>query len=948
MQIYNMRVQHLERPIGLHTVKPHLSWRLRSSEVNEKQTAYHIVVASTEENLDKGYYDLWDSGKVISSVSVGIQYDGKELESCNAAYWKVRVWNKQNEESDWSGISSWEMGLLRNSDWQASWITRGRESVIDKLMNLASKQFVEANVLNDNYDAYAPILSKEFRVQSNKEIAKARLYISGLGLYEAHINGNVLGDGTYFNPGESDVRDTIYYVTYDIMDCLNTGETNENVVSFILGNGQYANYKIHKQFGRYYKTDDARSEEEAAGMFGDVKGIAQVVIIYRDGSRDIIGTDDTWSFIESPIAENGWYGGEDYNAMLEIKGWDDISPAIDRSEWGKAVIVKENLPTGKLIGREFQPISISKHDTIPPNQITVTERKKEEGYQTYLIDMGRNGAGFPEITLDTDVAGQMIRMYPAEVHDFTGVGGHINQASCTQSDSNNGNLIYDTYITNDSGRQTYHPRFCYHGYRYLEVVVPETLTLSADNFKGYILRTENEKTGYFVCSDDTLNTINTLTERSIESNMYNTFTDCPQIEKLGWLETPGLMFYSMSQTYDISTWIPKIIQDMVDAQYDNGRIAAIAPEYFKIGALYEDVNWNGSIIITAWQYYETYKDSSVFSVKNYQAMQNYMSYLEKDVAVNYMITKGQMGEWGEMTQYGTTPVVLVETTAYYRLAVTMAKIADVIGKADDKSHYEILAKNIKIAFHSDKTCYNEKNLYGNGTQSSYGCVLYSGICMAENEEHAVELLIKNIEETDYHLTSGEVGLKQVFTVLATHGRSNIIYKMVMNDSMPSYKYFVNKGLTTLPEYWNFEDLWGGFARSLNHAMMGHVKEWFTRYLAGVNPIDVGYDKVNIKPAVVDEITFVKAAVDTVHGLVSVDWERTGNQKFYIKVELPVGIEAYVLIPALTKDISLICNGNKAACNLNEDGSYFVVNQIFGSGTWEILVSFKNLLDKCII
>nr|MDE7394759.1 family 78 glycoside hydrolase catalytic domain [Clostridiales bacterium] len=509
--------------------------------------------------------------------------------------------------------------------------------------------------------------------------------------------------------------------------------------------------------------------------------------------------------------------------------------------------------------------------------------------------------GFPQITLFSPMRGATIRMYPAEVDRFDGFSGHINQASCTQSESDKGDLIYDTYVTKGAEIEVWHPRFCYHGYRYVEVVAPATIELTSKNFAGYLLRTNVAKNGTFTCSDEVLNRINTLTERSIESNMMSTFTDCPQIEKLGWSETPSLMFYSMAHTYDINAWTLKLFRDMRDAQYENGRIAAIAPEYFKIRGLYEDLNWNGSIIFTAWQHYESYGDAEGFSDENYAAMKRYVAYLEREIAQDDLIFTGQMGEWGEMTKYGKTPVVLVETTAYYRLAVIMQKIADVRGNAADSKHYRELSQAIKIAFHQNEECYNAQYLYGNGTQSGYGCVLYSGIAKEEDRKEALNRLVAAIAAADYHLTSGEVGLKQVFSALGENGRSDIIYRMVTNDTMPSYKYFVDKGLTTLPEYWNFEDLWGTVARSRNHAMMGHVKEWFTKYLAGISMAEHCYTKVNIKPSVIKELTSARGTVDTVHGPITSAWEYDRAAGiFHLHLVIPVGVTANIYLPMSDK------------------------------------------------
>lgn len=271
MKVVDLKTQNLSNPIGIQTEKPVLSWKLISEEVGQKQTAYRIVAASTKEKLICGEYDIWDSGKIAGSDNYGIVYGGVPLNSMERVYWRTIVWDRNGNETSFSDSAYWEMGLLSESDWKGKWITAGE----------------------------APILSKEFSVQKGKEIVSGRLYITGLGLFEAHFNGVTLGNGTYFNPGESDVRDTVYYCTYDITDYLNADEDNgwNNAISFLLGNGQYANYRIHQQSGRYYKTDDWRSEAEIEGMFGTAKGIAQIVITYNDGSHTIAGTDDSWSYI---------------------------------------------------------------------------------------------------------------------------------------------------------------------------------------------------------------------------------------------------------------------------------------------------------------------------------------------------------------------------------------------------------------------------------------------------------------------------------------------------------------------------------------------------------------------------------------------------------------------------------------------------------------------------
>ena len=896
MKIYDLRVRNLTSPLGIQTARPALSWKLSSAERGQRQTAYRIAAAASKEKLEAGDFDLWDTGRVCGSRSFGIIYSGKELKPAQGVYWAVKVWDKDGCESGFSEPSFFETALLDGFDPAAKWIESG-----------------------DSSSPNAPVFYKEFLPDSGRQILTARLYISGLGLFEAYINDEKLGADTFFNPGESDPRKTVYYCVYDLTEHIRGGK---NTVSFILGNGQYTNYRIHRQTGRYCKTDDSRSETEVAGMFGRPKGLAQIVLNYSDGRREIIGTDESWVCIKSPITENSWYGGEDYDARLED----------DCKDGGFAALVPfSEIPRGKLIAREFEPIAVQ--EIIPPEKITVRKIGESGGFSTYLADMGRNGAGVPEINVYSDKPGQKITLYPAEVDTFDGYGGHINQASCTQSASDRGELIYDTYITKGEGLETYRPRFCYHGYRYLEVTAPSEILITNDNFKGYLLRTKNRKTGFFESNDEILNGINALTERSIESNMFSAFTDCPQIEKLGWLETSWLMFDSMAQTYDISSWIPKIIRDTVDSQCENGKIAAIAPEYFRIGGLNEDLNWNGSIIFAAWQYYMTYADPAIFSDENYSAMKRYMSYLEANAEQDGLIYRGEMGDWGEMTKYGKTPVVLVETTAYYRMAVIMAEIADLKNDSEASAHYAKLSEKIKKAFHGNRECYNPEHLYGSGTQSGYGCVLYSGIANSEDRSEALKRLVRAVEAADFHLTSGEVGLRQVFSALAEGGRSDVVYKMVTNPTMPSYRYFLERGQTTLPEYWNFEELWYGMTRSRNHAMMGHVKEWLIKYLGGIIPGAAGYERVTVKPTATDGLNRVSAAADTVRGKIISEWSISAEGVFALELTLPVGVEAKVYLPKIGNNRELYLDGRKIPSELTEDGKYLRARDAFGSGKY---------------
>ena len=241
-------------------------------------------------------------------------------------------------------------------------------------------------------------------------------------------------------------------------------------------------------------------------------------------------------------------------------------------------------------------------------------------------------------------------------------------------------------------------------------------------------------------------------------------------------------------------------------------------------------------------------------------------------------------------------------------------------KLDKKAKlYEAKAQAVRDAFYHHPECYDEATeQFGTGSQASYAIALFSGMA-EEHEEQAVKALVEAVKKNGYHLTSGEVGLKQVFTALAEAGYSDVVYQMVMNPTAPSYRVFADNGLTTLPEYWNYEELWlGSMVRSRNHAMMGHVREWMTSFVLGLRPQSPGWTKMLVAPYAVAELTYAKGSVMTPWGIVKVSWKKE-NESFFLAAYIPLGIIATVCMPK------------------EYGGSQFEV----GSGEWKFEAKVEN-------
>ncbi len=875
MKITNMRVQCLSNPIGIQELNPVLSYTLKPEDLEKTeegsihicQSRYRILAASKKELLYDDIGDLWDSGTVEQQETFGIVYRGRKLSSREKAYWKVKVWDNEGHASCWSHISSWEMGLF-SEDWNGEWIGQG-----------------------DDYDgdkSSSPMFVCDFTADIS-DIKHARLYISGLGIFQAYLNGKKISENL-FEPGESDAAKTVYYVTYDVSEMLINGD---NALGVILGNGQYTNFQYNPVMTnpdgtlnpahRYQKNDGGFIKP---GISGNKKLIAQLEITYKNGERvTAVSSGKGWRWTEGPVVFQNWYGGEDYDSTKEIQDWN--MPGGGRNGWKPAVIMAS--PKGRLIGREFLPIKIM--EKIPAKSV----RRLKNG--NFLVDMGRNGAGFPEINLMTspEMRGMWIKMYPAELLNEDKEG--VNQASCTQSWSERFQCaIIDSYRIKGTGNETWHPSFCYQGFQYVEVEGWQQ-ELTAENFKYCIIRTANDKLGYIKSSNERLNKINQMVEHSMESNMFGAFTDCPQIEKLGWIETSHLMFRSLAGTYDISSWMRKIIHDITDSQLDReqaeyennepeGYVPAIIPEYQRIVGLHRDPNWNGACIFTPWEYYMYYGDKTILK-KCYPVMKNYLKYLNGCVKNGVLEDYAQMGEWGEL--HGNTPSVLVATCAYYKMLRIMEKAARIMEDETEALSMKDMAELTRAAFYNHPECYDSQTKsYGSGSQSSYGYVLSVGLVPDGQIPETVEKLVEVIKNNDYHLSSGEVGLKQVFLALAENGRNDVIYKMIMNKTAPSYGFFADMGLTTLPEYWNCHELWNGMVRSFNHAMMGHVKEWLSFYMLGVKPLEPGFSKVKISPYLPEDIDRLEGEVSTPYGNIYVLCERT-DKVVRVKTKAPYGI-----------------------------------------------------------
>ncbi len=597
--VAQLKCNNLEDPAGTDR-NPTFSWTLQSGVNNIRQTAYQIIIGSEKKVTDRNVGDTWNSGKVLSGQTAWIKYQGGLLEPGEDYFWKVRVWDANDIPSSWSSTGKFITGLFDKNGWSgARWI--GFEEIPDSLLLVPG---VHGN--GDDLGEKAikrpviPYFRKEFSLE--KKISRAYVFVCGLGQYELYINGDKIGDH-FLAPGWTDYRKTCLYNTFDVTEKMKHGL---NTVGTIVGNGFY---NINRE--RYRKLVIA---------YGAPKMILKLKVQYSDGTTDILISDGDWKISPSPITFSSIYGGEDYDARLEQTGWN--KPGFNDSKWEAALLVKE--PAGDLRPEKDYPVK--------PEEIISSKKIKRQSNNCYVYDFEQNASGIIKIKVKGK-KGQVVRFTPGEL---LGKDSLVTQKA-------SGEPYYFSYTLKSEDEEIWMPRFTYYGFRYVQadgaVPVnnpnPEKLPVIQD-IEFLHTRNSSPAVGRFRCSNELFNSIYNLINWSVKSNLASVATDCPHREKLGWLEQTHLMGNSIKFMYDIHNLYEKIIDDMTEAQLENGLVPDIAPEYVPFtGGFRDSPEWGSACIILPWDMFNWYGDIEAVR-KAYPMMKKYLNYLRSKSVGNIL------------------------------------------------------------------------------------------------------------------------------------------------------------------------------------------------------------------------------------------------------------------------------------------------------------------------
>ncbi|GCE18531.1 glycoside hydrolase family 78 protein [Dictyobacter kobayashii] len=853
-----LRCEYLINPLGIDATPPRLSWQIETTSSTQraiKQSAYQILVSSTESGLVEGKGDLWDSGKILSSQSSQLVYDGASLTSGQPCWWKVRVWDAQDEVSDFSAPARWEMGLLAQADWQAQWI--GLQATTPAYEAADVQPIQELPGLQAS-----PYLHTSATLE--RTVQKARLYVTAKGVYEVHINGQRVGDA-YFAPGWTDYHKRIQYQSYDVTTLLHQGE---NRIGAILGTGWYCG---HVGFW----IDGKGNNYKHYGT--EPRLLLQLQIEYSDGSSQTIVSDDSWRGALGPIVFSDFLAGETYDARHELIDW-DLPTSITASDW-QPVLVEELDPALQLSAQPDQPVRVT--ESITPQSIS------EISPGIFIYDMGQNMVGWVRLQVEGP-AGTRVQLRFVEMLNPDGTIYTTNLRSSRQT---------DTYILKGQGQEVFEPHFTFHGFRYVELIgYPGKPTL--ETITGLVAHSDTPPTATFECSNPMVNQLQKNIVWGQRGNFISVPTDCPQRdERLGWMGDAQIFVHTACYNMDVSAFFTKWMRDVVDAQAADGGFPDVAPRI--VVSTNGAPAWGDAGIIVPWTIYQMYGDTRIL-VEHYEAMKRWLDYLQE--ANPELLWKNKRnndyGDW--LSIAADTPKELLGTAYFGYDALLMSRIARAIGREADAAKYQRLFSAIGEAF--TKAYVDEEGHISGGTQTGYVVALQMQLLPEHLRPLAARQLVREIEKKDGHLSTGFVGVGYLCPVLTNCGYSDVAFQLLNNETFPSWGYSIKHGATTIWERWDGWTTDKGFQNpamnSFNHYSLGSVGQWLFQYVAGIgaDPEQPGYQHIQLRPYMGGDLSYVRAEFASIHGKISSAWRIEGDTLIY-EVTIPANTTATVALPA---------------------------------------------------
>jgi alpha-L-rhamnosidase len=789
------------------------------------------------------------------------------------------------------------MDVVTDGKWQvrgaegASWASAKELGGVTELpLGTGIDRVAHAVAPQDRVDSGASLLRKEFVV--SKAVVSARLYVTAMGSYEAFLNGKAVGRDSLI-PGFTDYRKRVLYQTYDVTSLMAKGQ---NTLAAMLGAGWKGSPMLWSGTRLFPGPDLLR---------------AQLEVMFADGTRQTIATDTTWTAAASPILSSEIYAGEAYDARLAQGGW-NANGFKGGSVWSAAV--EGAVASGvKVSAQPDMPVHLAQ--TLKPVGVTMVG-------QQAVFDMGQNMVGTVRLRV-RGPRGTTVRMQFAERlnPDGTVYTENLRNADAT-----------DMYTLSGEGEEVWSPAFTFHGFRYVQVSgYPGKASLGA--IEGEVLNSLPEKPSFRLqTSSELLNRMYELGIWGQRGNFVSIPTDCPQRdERLGWMGDAGVFWRTGAYNFDIDAFSHKFMDDVVDAQTVGGAFTDVSPDLLGVtderpGA----PGWGDAGVLVPYATWMQYGDRAVLE-RNWAAMERWMDFILRKNP-NYLRQQALGNNYADwLAPDPKSPKDLIATSYWAILARQMREMSLALGRSADAEKYRALYEQLAAAYQKQYV-QADGSVMGN-TQTAYLLTLYAGLAPKELEANMTDRLVKDIEAHDNHLTTGFLGTPFLLFVLEEHGRADVAYRLLLNESYPSWGYMVKKGATTWWERWN-GDTGDPAMNSYNHYAFGSVMAWVYRRVAGIDTVGsgAGFHELAIRPHADEKLGHVRAEYDSAYGTVMTEWTRSADGAVVLDVQVPANASAKVYVPG--KASSLVTLDGQAL-KATYDGEAFVTS--VGAGKYRFAV-----------
>jgi alpha-L-rhamnosidase len=843
--------EYQKNPLGMDIPVPRLSWEFSSPDRNFLQSAYEIVVGESAAEMLENKATVWSSGLVRSQQNTHVEYAGAKLKSFTRYFWRVRVADQHGVLSQWSEPAWFETAMLSEAEWSASWIGDGR------------KQFERDE---DFYqDDRMPLFRKAFAV--GKQVQSARLYISGLGYYEAYLNGTRVSDHI-LDPGWTTYGKEVLYVVHDVTSLIAQGT---NVAGVMMGNGWY-NPLPMKLFGRFNLRDVQETGRPVLK--------AELHIRYSDGSLEKIVTDESWHTALGPVVRNNVYLGEHYDARFEQPDW--LKAKVNSKVWSDAVVSKG--PSGELRAQMQPPIRVTK--VIRPVSV------KELRPGVFIADMGQNFAGVVQIRVKGKAGTQIRLRYGEAVHPdgslnyLTTIAGQIKSMWNLKGGPGAPADAWqeDRYTLKGSGLEVWSPRFTFHGFRYVEITgwpgKPDV-----NSIEGLRMNSDLEPVGEFACSNEMFNQLHSVINRTFLSNVFSVQSDCPGREKMGYGADIVVTANAYLYNFNMGNFYRKTVRDFANDQQPDGGITELSP-FTGIadkgyGGYSGPLGWQLAFPYVQKQLYLFYNDKRIIE-EHFDAFTKQMEFLQANAKDGLY--------WWDISDHEAIdpkPEAFSASAFYYHHALLAREFAEILGRSEDEEKYRKLAESIRQRI--IRTYYVPgTGRFDNATQSAQLFALWYGL--SPDPEKSFQILLSEFGRHGYHPSSGIFGMMMMWDVLRQRNEPELAFRIANQRDYPSLGYMLSQGATTLWESWEYPDN----GPSQNHPMFGSINEWFYRSVLGINPAAPGFEKIVIKPQPAGDLTWAKGSYHSIKGKIESDWKVEGTD-FRLRVSIPANTTAEIWI-----------------------------------------------------